>query len=177
VHTYTSTECIVDLPEFVDDPLWVEPPDHLPMVRHEPQRCVQCDAARLLSPFPAHALSTKWRNCDIPPWPGRSILAAQTSTSIGAETAIKTITAVHIQCPLWRGAALGDARKMQPASGSHGRPPQSNIELMTEKQILGFKPTPRADCKGPSRPCLRPGARSGLDRLIIRPEAWRHYRS
>jgi hypothetical protein len=25
------------------------------------------------------------------------------------------------------------------------RPPQSNIELMTEKQILGFKPTPRLE--------------------------------
>jgi hypothetical protein len=32
---------------------------------------------------------------------GRSILTAQTSTSIGAETGSKTIAAVHSQCRLW----------------------------------------------------------------------------
>jgi hypothetical protein len=32
---------------------------------------------------------------------GDGILAAQTSTSIGAETGIKTIVAVHSRCPLW----------------------------------------------------------------------------
>jgi hypothetical protein len=30
-------------------------------------------------------------------------------------------------------------------SKTRRRPPQSNIELMTEKQILGFKPTPRLE--------------------------------
>jgi hypothetical protein len=30
-------------------------------------------------------------------------------------------------------------------SKTRRRPPQSNIELMAEKQILGFKPTPRLE--------------------------------
>src|ERR1017187_261048 len=33
--------------------------------------------------------------------PGDSIVSAQTSTSIGAETGIKTIAAVHSQCRSW----------------------------------------------------------------------------
>ena len=33
-------------------------------------------------------------------------------------------------------------------SKTRGRPPQGNVELMTEKQILGFKPAPRLEQVG-----------------------------
>src|SRR5579859_7274356 len=41
------------------------------------------------------------RRCMCPPSSGDIIVSAQTSTLIGAETGVKTIAAVHSQCPLW----------------------------------------------------------------------------
>jgi hypothetical protein len=47
---------------------------------------------------------------------GRSILPAQTRASIGAETGIKTIAAVHSQCRLWVKSGQTIQRQLRPMS-------------------------------------------------------------
>jgi hypothetical protein len=66
-----------------------------------------------------------------PPSSGDGILVAQTSTSIGAETGIKTIAAVHSQCRCWVNccALIEALRRPLIAVGTRitARPPHRSV--------------------------------------------------
>ena len=74
-------------------------PISTPIRRTRSGCCARAASGHVAAAPPISVMNS--RRCMSTPSSGDSIVSAQTSTLIGAETGIKTIAAVHSQCLLW----------------------------------------------------------------------------